>query len=179
MVTYGGYATDTVWLTNNAGATWQSRNGSPPYDLPAIQVNTVRYHPLQPNWIYIGTDLGVFASEDKGVTWSITPAWFGNEGPSNVEVDELAWQGTTYLLAATHGRGIYRCTPLPTVYVDRNHVGFEDGSEAYPYNTVDEAVAAYGPGAIVSIRSNTYPEPPLTIGKRGWVHATGGVVRIE
>ena len=179
VVTLGGYATDTVWLTSNAGASWTQRTGTAPYDLPAIQVNTVRYHPLTPNWLYVGTDLGVFASEDKGVTWGFTPADMGNEGPNNVEVDELFWQGTTYLLAATHGRGIYRCAPLPIVYVDLGHVGFEDGSEAFPYNTVSEAVEAYGPGAMISVRAGTYYEPPLVIGKRGWVRATGGIVRIE
>ena len=41
--------------------------------------------------------------EDGGSrTWSPT-----NEGPANVSVDELFWSGTA-LLAATHGRGMYR-----------------------------------------------------------------------
>lgn len=179
VVTFGGYDSDTIWYTNSAGISWESRHGQAPYDLPDIQVNTVRYHPIQPDWIYIGTDLGVFASEDKGITWGVTPAGFGNEGPNNVEVDELSWQGTTYLLAATHGRGIYRCTPLDVVYVDLSYSGFEDGSVAHPFNTVAEAVAAYGPGALVSIRSGTYNEPPLLIDKRGWIEATDGPVRIQ
>jgi hypothetical protein len=94
-------------------------------------------------------------------------------------VEELFWQGTSYLLAATHGRGIYRYKPLPIVYVDKTHVGFEDGTELFPYNTVSEAVSAYGSGAIVSIKAATYDEPPLTISKRGVVRATGGGVRIH
>jgi photosystem II stability/assembly factor-like uncharacterized protein len=179
VATLSGNATDNVWLTNTTGASWQRRTGLAPHDLPAIQVNTVRYHPLMPNWIYVGTDLGVFGSEDKGLNWSITPAFAGNEGPNNVEVEELFWQGTSYLLAATHGRGIYRCKPLPIVYVDKAHVGFEDGTELFPYNTVSEAVSAYGSGAIVSIKAATYDEPPLTISKRGVVRATGGGVRIH
>ena len=30
----------------------------------------MRFHPLNTDWVYIGTDLGVFASEDLGLTWS-------------------------------------------------------------------------------------------------------------
>jgi hypothetical protein len=179
IVTVGGYSTDTVWLTNTSGASWFQRTGAAPHDLPAIQVNTVRYHPLQPNWIYVGTDIGVFASEDKGVSWRITPAYGGNDGPNNAEVDELFWQGTSYLMAATHGRGMYRCKPLPIVYVDQSYVGLEDGSEFRPYNTVTEAVATYGPGALVSIKMATYTEAAITIGKRGTVRATNGKVIIR
>ena len=179
IVTLTGNATDNVWYTNTTGASWQLRTGSGADALPAIQVNTVRYHPLQPNWVYVGTDLGVFASEDKGLTWSVTPAMSGNEGPNNVEVDELFWQGSTYLLAASHGRGIYRCKPLPVVYVDGNYVGPEDGTEFKPYNTVAEAVAAYGPGALVSIKGNTYDEPPLVLDKRGVFRATTSPARVQ
>jgi photosystem II stability/assembly factor-like uncharacterized protein len=174
IVTVGGYTTDNLWLTNNYGASWQNRTGTAPFQLPEIQINTITYHPLQPNWIYIGTDMGVFASEDKGVTWGITPTYGGNEGPNNAEVDDLSWQGTTYLIAATHGRGMFRAKPLPIVYVDKVYVGPEDGSEFRPYNTVAEAVAAYGPGALISIKAADYPEPALYIDKRGFVRATGG-----
>jgi photosystem II stability/assembly factor-like uncharacterized protein len=180
FVTVGGYSNQTVLYTNTTGASWQIRNGTAPYDLPDIQVNTVRYHPLQTNWIYVGTDMGVFASEDKGLTWTVTPtSYSGNDGPNNVEVDELFWQGTTSLIAATHGRGMYRVKPLPIVYVDKLWNGFENGTEAFPYNTVQEAAAAYGPGALISIKSNTYEEPILVFSKRGVIRATGGTVRIQ
>lgn len=179
FVTLVQTSNDNVRWTNNAGASWQVRNGSGATGLPNIAVSTVTYHPLQPNWVYVGTDVGVFASEDKGLTWSVTPSGAGNEGPNNVEVDDLFWQGTTHLVAATHGRGMYRCAPLPIVYVDRLYAGPEDGSETRPYDTVAEAVAAYGPGAIVQIRNGTYAEPPLVIGKRGVLRASNGTVRIE
>ncbi len=180
LVTVGGYSTTTVWITTDAGTSWTNRNGTPPHDLPAVQVNTVRYHPLQPNWIYVGSDLGVFASEDKGVTWSVTPRYnTGNEGPNNAEVVELTWQGTSSLVAVTHGRGMYRCTPLPVVYVDFAYVGPENGSQLKPYNTVDEAVSNYGPGALVSIRNGTYDGPPMVIDKRGRLTSTGGPAVIK
>lgn len=180
VVTVGGSSASTVWITTDAGLTWLNRNGAAPHDLPAVQVNTVRYHPLQPDWLYVGTDLGVFASEDRGLSWSVTPALTsGNEGPNNVEVDELFWQGTTYLVAATHGRGMYRCAPLPVVYVDHAYSGVEDGTEFRPFNTVEEAVNSYGPGALVSIKSGTYDGPALVLGKRGRLVSTGGTTVIR
>ncbi len=179
IVTVGGYDTGNVWLTSNNGSSWVKRTGTAPNDLPALQVNTVRYHPLQPNWIYVGTDLGVFASEDKGLNWNLTPLYADNEGPLNTPVEELFWQGTSYLIAATHGRGMFRCRPLPIVYVDKDYLGVEDGTEFQPYNTVQKALNAYGPGAIISIKSNTYDEPAFTITKRGKIQATGGTVQIK
>jgi photosystem II stability/assembly factor-like uncharacterized protein len=179
IVTVGGYSADNVWLSSNAGVTWEDRTGSAPYDLPEVQVGSVRYHPLQPEWIYVGTDLGVFASEDKGLHWSVTPRYASNDGPVNVEVDELFWQGTTYLIAATHGRGMFRCKPLNIVYVDKNYTGPEDGSEFRPFNSVTEAFAAYGPGALISVKGETYDEPPTILNKRGTVRATGGTVQIR
>lgn len=179
FVSINGTSNNNLLHTIDAGENWDVRNGSGPTGLPTIAVNTVTFHPLQPNWVYVGTDIGVFASENKGLDWSVTRAGTNSEGPNNVEVDDLVWQGDTHLLAATHGRGMYRCAPLPIVYVDKLYVGPEDGSETRPYNTVAEAVAAYGPGAIVQIKNGTYPEPPLVIDKRGVVRASNGAVRIE
>lgn len=179
FVTLDQTASDNVRYTNTAGASWQTRNGSGATGLPTIAISAVTYNPLQPNWVYVGTDIGVFASENKGLDWSVTASGYGNEGPNNAEVDDLVWQGQTFLIAATHGRGMYRSAPLPIVYVDKLYVGPEDGSEARPYNTVAEAIAAYGPGAIVQIRNNVYPEPALWIDKRGLIRATNGTVRIE
>ncbi|MFZ4708056.1 MAG: WD40/YVTN/BNR-like repeat-containing protein, partial [Bacteroidales bacterium] len=108
-VTFGGYNADNVWFTSDGGSSWVNRSGSVPNDLPVIQVNSIKVHQRNSNWVYIGTDIGVFASEDKGQNWAVDPRYsVGNEIPSNVEVDELFWQGTDYLIAATHGRGMYR-----------------------------------------------------------------------
>ena len=58
-------------------------------------------HPNNSKLLYLGSDVGVFASEDAGNTWSPT-----NEGPPNCAVDDLFWMGTT-LVAVTHGRGMF------------------------------------------------------------------------
>jgi photosystem II stability/assembly factor-like uncharacterized protein len=63
----------------------------------------IAQHPTHPDWLYVGTEVGVFASEDGGESWSTV-----NEGPGNVEVDDITFLNrSTTLLAATHGRGLW------------------------------------------------------------------------
>lgn len=177
-VTIGGYETDTVWRTTNGGSTWSQRTGSGENALPAIQVSTIRIHPSNRKWIYVGTDLGVYASEDKGASWSRTPRRGDHEGPANTETAELFWQGDT-LVAATHGRGMYRTRPLSVVYVDLSYDGEEEGTFTRPFDSVWEGIDAAGNGTTISIRAATYDEGPITFFKSGRVIATGGLVRIR
>ncbi|MCG3128652.1 MAG: hypothetical protein CHACPFDD_03541 [Phycisphaerae bacterium] len=182
FVTLGGYQYDTVWFTDDAGATWQQRTGSGENTLPAIHVGSIRFHPLNDNLIYIGTDLGVLVSEDKGLNWNRTPR-FGNvdnDGPVNVEVSELFWQGDETLVAATFGRGMYRTRTRGAVYIDKANNGAEDGTQPNPFNTVSEGISAAGHGTLLSIESADYDESGTTrFFKRGRVVATGGAVRIH
>lgn len=178
FVTFGGYETDSVWYTSDGGANWVQRTGTAPYDLPAIQVNTIRFHPANANWVYIGTDLGIFSSENKGITWSTTPRYTQNEGPVNVEVSELVWQGGEYLIAVTHGRGMFRSRPLDVVFVDGGAASGGDGSYASPFRTITEAVNAAGHGTTISIEGGTYSETPLTLFKRGKIIITNGPVLV-
>jgi photosystem II stability/assembly factor-like uncharacterized protein len=183
FVTFGGYETSRVWMTTDNGATWIDRSGTGINTLPALQVNTVRFHPFNVNWIYIGTDLGVFASNDQGVTWNVTPRYpqplpgLSNEGPANVAVAELFWQGADHLVAATYGRGMYRTRIFSTVYVDIANPQPGNGTLANPFNTIQQAIAAAGPDATISIKAGTYPET-VTFSRRGLVQARDGTVVI-
>jgi len=129
--------------------------------------------------VYIGTDLGVFASEDKGLNWNVTSLYGINEGPANVEVDELFWQGSEYLIAATHGRGMFRTRILSNVYVDINNNGFQDGTQQYPYHQIQDAINTAGIGSSIIINPGDYVQPPLTFYKRGKVIAPAGNVIIH
>jgi photosystem II stability/assembly factor-like uncharacterized protein len=96
-VTFGGYANNNVWKTEDGGATWSGIGGK----LPDVPVRGLAVHPKNTKFVYAGTEVGVFASEDGGKTWSPT-----NEGPTNCSVDDLFFLDTR-LVAVTHGRGLF------------------------------------------------------------------------
>lgn len=105
--TFGGYSDGNVWKTTDGGATWNNATGSGAGQLPQAPVYTIAIHPKRSASIYVGTEVGIFASEDGGTTWTVP-----HDGPANVSVNELFFSGTT-LYAATFGRGLYK-VDVPT-----------------------------------------------------------------
>ena len=97
LVAFGGFASSNLWRSDNGGGSWTDIAGN----LPRAPIRAVAIHPQQADWFYAGTEVGVFASEDRGATWSPT-----NEGPANVSVDDLFWMGER-LICVTHGRGLW------------------------------------------------------------------------
>jgi photosystem II stability/assembly factor-like uncharacterized protein len=95
-VTMGGYSTPNVYKTVDNGASWSSIGAG----LPAVPVRSLLVHKYRPDWLYIGTEVGIFASMDGGATWKVP-----HDGPTNTSVDELQWMNSA-ILAATHGRGV-------------------------------------------------------------------------
>lgn len=96
--TFGGYNRGNVWKSTDGGLSWNNIGNA----LPEAPVRSLTIHPQNADFLYIGTEVGVFASEDNGQTWSAT-----NEGPTNCSVDELFWMDET-LVCATHGRGLFQ-----------------------------------------------------------------------
>lgn len=96
-VTFGGYNRGNVWKTVDGGVKWSNIGNL----LPEAPVRSLVVHPRKSNFLYLGTEVGVFASEDSGATWGPT-----NEGPTNCSVDELFWMKEV-LVCATHGRGMF------------------------------------------------------------------------
>jgi hypothetical protein len=97
-VAFGGYARGNLWVTRPGGGGWKDLSAT----LPTAPVRAVTLHPRRAGFVYAGTEVGLFASEDSGATWSPT-----NQGPTNCSVDDLFWMGET-LVSVTHGRGMYR-----------------------------------------------------------------------
>jgi hypothetical protein len=112
-VTFGGFSANNVYKSVNGGATWADITGPTggATALPDVPVRDLEIHPTNSNWIYAGTEVGIFASEDGGTTWALP-----HDGPSNVSVDELFFLNTT-LYAATHGRGLFS-TPTSSPFTD-------------------------------------------------------------
>ncbi|MDH7516184.1 MAG: T9SS type A sorting domain-containing protein [Bacteroidota bacterium] len=97
---YSGYASEGVFRTTNRGASWVSIAGN----LPAIPKNALEIDPINPANIFVGTDLGVYATTDSGRTWNI----LGTGMPKCVIADLEIHPRTGMLLAATHGRSVYQ-----------------------------------------------------------------------
>ena len=95
----GGFLTGHVFHTVDGGLTWEDRTGN----LPDHPVNAILYDPADLEGVFIGTDLGVFHSATGGDTWERM-----DEDLPTVAVFDLAAQpGTSRLVAATHGRGMF------------------------------------------------------------------------
>lgn len=94
---FGGFQSDNLWRTNDGGQSWTDISAG----LPDAPIRDVTLHPQRSSWVYLATDVGVFASEDGGTTWSPT-----NEGPANVACRDFFWMGCK-LVCVTHGRGMF------------------------------------------------------------------------
>ena len=101
IVAFTGFTSNNVWQTLDGGANWQSIHSN----LPFAPVFDVKRHPVNGQWLYAATSVGVFTSENGGASWSTT-----NEGPANIRVRELFWKDNTTLGAATYGRGMFQVT---------------------------------------------------------------------
>ena len=102
--------------------------------LPSATIRGLCRHPTRAGWLYVGTEVGIFASRDDGLTWSTS-----NDGPANVSVDELVFmRGSNTLLAATHGRGLWTAEVMDCP-ADFDHDGFVTGDDFDAYNASFEA----------------------------------------
>jgi photosystem II stability/assembly factor-like uncharacterized protein len=99
-----------IWRCDNTRADelrWRQVGGSGDAALPFMPVNAIIIDPQAPDSkFYVGTDVGVFHSDDGGTTW----ANFGNSnGLPNVQVTDLQLiPGSRRLVAATYGRGAWK-----------------------------------------------------------------------
>lgn len=102
-VTYSGFKWESetqphVLMTTDGGANWSDISGN----LPQAPVNDVIRHPKHREWLYIGTDMGVFVTTNLGRNWHK----LGRDFPV-VPVNDIHFhEPTGQLFAATFGRSI-------------------------------------------------------------------------
>jgi len=117
-VAFSGFGSGHIFTTTNTEASWTNISAN----LPDVPVNAILLDPGAPSNIYIGTDLGVFRSTDGGGSWLAL-----NTGLPNVAVFDLAFRsGTNVLVAATHGRGVFKIpvTGTPVLSVTPTSLDF-------------------------------------------------------
>lgn len=106
--TVSTYGVPHVYKSTNGGLTWTSIDALAFPGVPDIPVHWIAVRPCDGSQLYVGTELGVFASEDGGTTWQPS-----NEGLAHTIVESLDFRGPDELVAFTHGRGAYRTKLVP------------------------------------------------------------------
>ena len=94
-----------LYSSQDYGKSWSSIAAG----LPNEPVNVILEDPSNENILYAGGFRGVYVSIDKGANWS----YLGNKMPGTAIADLEIHESTMDLIAATHGRGIYKINLNP------------------------------------------------------------------
>lgn len=134
-ITYSSFGVPHILQTTDGGQNWSSIDGIDFTGVPDIPAHWVAVRPCNSAQLYVGTELGVFVSDDTGATWQ--PA---NNGLAHTVVESLDFKDDDTLVAFTHGRGAFLANldPCPVVCV----AGDVNGDEAFD-------IADVGPFATV------------------------------
>tara|TARA_B100000686_G_scaffold44261_2_gene46786 strand:- start:90532 stop:93744 length:3213 start_codon:yes stop_codon:yes gene_type:complete len=88
-----------LYVSEDYGASWQSISS----DLPDWSINVVREHHLSPNLLFLGNEVGVYVSFNRGSDWQPLKGNF-----PTVPVDDIAIHPRENdLIVGTHGRSIW------------------------------------------------------------------------
>ncbi|MCG8378534.1 MAG: hypothetical protein MI865_03550, partial [Proteobacteria bacterium] len=94
-----------VYVTENNGKKWTSIRGN----LPNQVINTIVEDPFYEDVLYLGTLRGVYFSLDRGDNWKYLGAGLPDVSVADLQIEP----NTKDLIAATHGRGIYKMNLAP------------------------------------------------------------------
>jgi photosystem II stability/assembly factor-like uncharacterized protein len=102
--------TPYAYVTNDGGKTFRSIAAGLPNDSPADYLHVIREDVKNPDLLFVGSSLSVYASLDRGAHWTK----FASNLPSVPVFDLKIHPRDGELIAATHGRGfwIVDITPL-------------------------------------------------------------------
>jgi hypothetical protein len=117
-----------LYRTLDGGATWASIAGADVnHQLPNVPIHVVKYDPTSTELattIYVGTDIGMYVSNDNGTTWDR----YGFGLPMVRVLDIYVSRAHELIRIATYGRGMWEIYPNATA----NHGA--DGNGDYDRN---------------------------------------------
>ncbi len=93
-----------IWRSTDFGETWEDISGN----IPIGPVNVIREDPHHRDRLYVGTDVGVYVSTDRGETWEIL-----GDLPCTYVHDLKIHPREHLVIIATHGRGMFVLDTLP------------------------------------------------------------------
>jgi photosystem II stability/assembly factor-like uncharacterized protein len=115
-VTLSGYNLDEtnphVFRTTDYGINWLDISGN----LPDVPVNSIIIEYNADSILYVGTDAGVFYTENLGAEWSI----LGTGLPNSPVFDLNYHQPTQKLVVGTHGRSLFEIDLSGITEADQN-----------------------------------------------------------
>ncbi|MEM7454984.1 MAG: hypothetical protein AAF456_11595 [Planctomycetota bacterium] len=88
-----------VYRSDNYGETWEDISEG----IPGGPVNVIREDPWDGDVLYVGTDMGVYVSTDRGDSWNV----LGKGIPITFVHDLAIQRREKVMVAATHGRGMF------------------------------------------------------------------------
>ncbi len=110
--THSAFTTPRLRRSLDAGQTWLAIGDG----LPPVPANSVAIDPLDANRIFVGSDVGVYVSRDRGLTFE--PMMLGMP-PGTVVSDLEVATGPHMLVAGTYGSGAWRFVLDPSIVDDR------------------------------------------------------------
>ena len=113
IISFLGFGSSHVFLSEDAGVTWQDIGTG----LPDIPTGAVAIDPLHPDHIYVGNDIGVWASITGGGSW--LPLNDG-VGEALMVFDLNIVEPSRELRVVTHGRGVFDFDLLGTQIAARD-----------------------------------------------------------
>ena len=127
FITRSEFGASRLYRSTTGGGAWQAVG----LGLPNAPANTVAIDPRNPSRVFVGSDVGIFVSEDGGETFLAAMDGL----PLGAVVTDLEIDDDPYVLTAgTYGRGAWQTdlTELP-LFAD----GFESGNTSVWSRTVD------------------------------------------
>ena len=99
-VVFSGFNSAHVFKSLNGGAVWEDIT----HELPDVPTNAIAIDPEFPQHLYVGNDLGVFASTNQGESWL---AFSAGLPEVVIAMDVSISPQNRKLRVATHGNGVY------------------------------------------------------------------------
>ena len=153
-----------IYKSTNLGTTWSDITSNFPQNLP---VNAIWVDPNNNQTIIVGSDIGVYRSDNGGANWV-----FWNSGLPNVVVTDFAYYAPTRRLrAGTYGRGLYE-TPLEAEQPPNQRPTLTIVSPAGS-TTVPNATTSMAFSGTASDPDGSVPLVQYRLNSGAWLNATG------
>ncbi|OGU73040.1 MAG: hypothetical protein A2V93_07205 [Ignavibacteria bacterium RBG_16_34_14] len=142
-----------VFKSTDMGSSWTNIS----YNLPDAPVNAFAVDNNNPDWLYVGSDVGAFVSFNGGISWEVLGI-----GLPVVSVYDMKIHPTeNYLAIGTHGRSMYRLDLNQlTVGVDEDNISVKNfelfQNYPNPFNPTTKIKFVIPSGVILSEAKNLF-----------------------